>query len=180
MSHTKSHAYSLPARLLHWVMAVLILAMLFIGAAMVATVGPDRIPLFEAHKVLGAFVLILVLARIAVRLRKDAPALPDEIPGPVQGMIRLSHLGFYGLMLVMPLIGWAMQSAAGNPVMLMGTLHLPPLVDPDAGLFALLRPLHRWLAYLWFFLIVGHAMAALYHGFVRRDGILQSMTTARH
>ena len=50
-------------RLLHWLMAVCILAMLFIGVGMVSTVTPKFLPLVEIHKSLGIAILVLALIR---------------------------------------------------------------------------------------------------------------------
>ena len=63
-------------RTLHWIMAVCILAMLFIGVGMASTVAPSYLALVNVHKPLGIAILILALIRLAVRLRYGAPPLP--------------------------------------------------------------------------------------------------------
>ena len=68
------------ARVLHWTMAVLILAMLFIGVGMVGTVSPKHQWLLAIHRPLGVAILLLVVVRLAVRLRTQPPALPDDMP----------------------------------------------------------------------------------------------------
>ena len=78
-------------------------------------------------------------------------------------------------MLAMPLIGWAMLSAGGYPIVLYGPLHLPPIAPHDAGLYVLPRAAHTWLAYLLFVTILAHLGAALFHALVRRDRVLRSM-----
>jgi len=75
----------------------------------------------------------------------------------------------------MPLIGWAMLSAGGYPVMLSASLRLPSILPANAVAFAVLRHLHAWLAALLFATFLAHLGAALYHGLVRRDGVLGSM-----
>jgi cytochrome b561 len=75
----------------------------------------------------------------------------------------------------MPLIGWAMLSAAGYPVTLIGALHLPPIAPHDVALFALLRALHTWLAFALFATVLLHLAAALLHGLILRDGVWGSM-----
>jgi len=69
-------------RLLHWLMAVCILAMLFIGVGMVSTVKPKYLTLVSIHKPLGIAILVLALVRLAVRLRYGAPSLPADLPEP--------------------------------------------------------------------------------------------------
>lgn len=82
-------------------------------------------------------------------------------------------------MLLLPLIGWAMLSAGGYPVMLTDSLRLPPIFPVSFAAFAVLRHLHTWLAILLFLTILAHMAAALYHGLIRRDGVLSSMITRR-
>ncbi len=93
-------------RLLHWVMAVCILAMLFIGVGMQSTVMPKYLTLVSIHKPLGVTILVLALIRLAVRLRYGAPALPADLPQPMKLAAIASHYALYALMIVMPLLGW--------------------------------------------------------------------------
>lgn len=165
------------ARLLHWSMALLILAMLFIGAGMVITLSTRHTWLVELHKPLGLVLLVLVLVRIAVRLRRPPPALPADLPGWQRGLAHLSHLLLYTLMLAMPLAGWAMLSAGGYPVVVLSWLKLPAIAPHDAALYAVLRQAHHWLGYLLFATVLLHLGAALFHGLIRRDGVLASMAT---
>jgi cytochrome b561 len=81
----------------------------------------------------------------------------------------------YGLFIAMPLIGWAMLSAGGYPVVLFGAWHLPAIVPRNVDLFALLRALHTWLAFALFATVLAHIAAALFHGLIRRDGVFSSM-----
>ena len=97
-------------------MAVCILAMLFIGVGMVSTVAPEYLTLVSIHKPLGILILILALIRLVVRLRYGAPPLPLDLPEPMKLAAYLSHYALYALMIAMPLIGWAMLSAAYYPV----------------------------------------------------------------
>jgi cytochrome b561 len=168
--------FSLAQRALHWTMAIMIIAMLFIGIGMVSILAPTYWPLISIHRPLGIGILLLVLIRIATRLRSGAPALPGDLPRWQAAAAKASHLLLYALMLAMPLVGWAMLSAGGYPVVLYGPLHLPPIAPHDAGLYALLRAAHTWLAYLLFVTILAHLGAALFHALVRRDAVVRSMT----
>lgn len=164
-----------PARLLHWLMAVLLLAMLLIGAGMVSTVSDWHRVLEAVHRPLGAIIWLLVLLRLAVRLRNPPPPLPPDLH-PLQRFAALaSHWLLYGLIFALPLVGWAMLSAGGFPVMLGDSLRLPAILPADTATFACLRVLHRWLAYALMATILVHVAAALHHACVRRDGVLRSM-----
>lgn len=104
------------ARLLHWLMALMIIAMLFIGAGMVASVSERHEWLIHLHKPLGIAILALVIVRLVVRFSTRQPPLPADLPLWQVLAAKASHVVLYALMLVLPLLGWAMISAAGDPV----------------------------------------------------------------
>jgi len=170
--------FGLLARVLHWLMAAGILAMLFIGVGMVASVSERHQWLMQIHKPLGVALLALVCVRLVTRLYKGTPALPSDMPAWQRHAAYASHVLLYALMFAMPLIGWAMVSAGGYPVTV-GDWLLPPIAPADAALFAWLRGAHRYLAFLLFATVLLHLAAALFHGWIRRDGVLASMTRGR-
>jgi cytochrome b561 len=179
MTDNQPARFSALQRILHWLMAIMVLAMLFIGVTMVSIVGPAYITLTDIHKPLGISILALVLLRLIVRWRLGAPPLPQETPPAQAAAARLSHWVLYALLLAMPLIGWGMLSAGGYPIVLWGPIHLPPILPHDDGLYATLRLCHTVFAYLLFAVILTHFAAALFHGLIRRDGVLESMTSLR-
>jgi cytochrome b561 len=162
-------------RLLHWLMAICILAMLFIGVGMKSTIMPKYVPLLLIHKSLGIAILVLALIRLAVRQRDGAPPLPADLPEPMKLAARLSQYALYALMIGMPLIGWAMLSAADYPVVLVGGVRLPAILPQSDSLHTLLWDAHFYLAFVFFALILMHLAAALFHALVRRDGVFESM-----
>ncbi|KQO55902.1 cytochrome B [Methylobacterium sp. Leaf469] len=166
--------FNRPARLLHWTMAGMILAMLFIGVAMVTSLAHYD-ALVALHRPLGIGILILAVLRLVNRWRHPPPALPPDLPGWQRQAAHASHRLLYGLMLGLPLIGWAMLSAAGYPIGLGGSVVLPPILPRDPAIYAWLRPVHSVLAYALFGLILAHLGAALMHGLIRRDGVFSSM-----
>jgi cytochrome b561 len=164
-------------RVLHWLMAMLVLAMLFIGVFMVSTSGPAYVALLDLHRPIGIAILVLVLLRLPIRLATGAPALPEDL-APLQKRVAWgSHVLLYATLFALPLIGWGMLSAGGYPVRLGAGIVLPPILPHDLRLYALLRAAHTVVALLFFALILLHLAAALMHGMVRRDGVLRSMTT---
>jgi cytochrome b561 len=166
------------SRLLHWVMAVMVLTMLFIGITMVTSLA-DYHQLVAIHRPLGIAILVLVVIRAINRMLHKPPPLPDHMPGWQRFAAKASHLVLYALLFAMPLVGWAMLSAAGYPIVLWGPLHLPPILPHDAMLYAALRHVHTWLAYLLFVTFLAHLGAALMHGLIHRDGVLASMAPWR-
>ncbi len=174
-SHPSHTQFSGLQKLLHWTMAVLILAMLFVGVGMVATVSHTHDTLVGLHRPLGIALLLLVIVRLAVRRRRGAPSLPDSMPAAQRVVAKASHWVLYVLMLAMPLIGWGMLSAGGYPVTMAGAFHLPPILPVDVRLFALLRALHTWLALALFAVVLMHLAAALLHALILRDGVFAAM-----
>ena len=170
-----AHRFTPLQRVLHWAMAIAILAMLFIGVGMVSTIRPDYLTLVSIHKPLGIAILVLALVRLAVRLRLGTPGLPRDLPAPMKLGAELSHYALYALMFAMPLIGWGMLSAAAYPVQILGVT-LPAILPQNDGLHTLLWNAHRALAFAFFALILVHIAAGLFHALVRRDGVFEAMS----
>jgi cytochrome b561 len=129
--------------------------------------------LLEIHRHFGLFVLALFFVRLVVRARIGALPSPDtSIIARIAAA--LVHTALYVLLLVQPLLGWALSNAEGKPVHLFG-LTLPALVAADEDRADTLQTWHANVAWLLLALIVLHILAALWHHFVRRDGLLRAM-----
>jgi cytochrome b561 len=172
---TERDGFSGLQRVLHWLMAVMVLTMLFIGVSMVSTLKPRFLTLIAIHKPLGIAILASAALRLAVRSRLGAPPLPDDLPRIQALAAKLSHFMLYALLIAMPLVGWGMLSAGGYPVVLYGSLHLPEILPHDDQLHATLRMTHTVLAYVFFATILLHVAAALFHALIRRDGVFRAM-----
>jgi cytochrome b561 len=159
-------------------MAAMILAMLFIGIGMVGSLsGYHR--LLSVHKPLGILVLLLVSVRLVNRILNPPPALPAGMPSWQRFAAHGSHVVLYALMFAVPLVGWAMLSAARYPVVLYGPLQLPPIAPQNPQLFTVLREMHTVLALLLFVTFLAHLSAALVHALIFRDDVFPSMTSFR-
>jgi cytochrome b561 len=165
------------SRVLHWLMALMIVAMLFIGTGMAASVSERYRFLIAIHRPLGLAVLILVAIRLVNRLINPPPPLPDSLPPLQRVAAKASHVLLYALMFIIPLLGWGMLSAAPYPVVIYGSLRLPPILPQNPVLYSWLRELHGDFAYLLFAVFVVHLGAALMHGLIRRDGVFESMAS---
>ncbi|WP_375462094.1 cytochrome b [uncultured Enterovirga sp.] len=166
-------------RVLHWLMAICILAMLFIGVGMVSTVTATYLTLVSIHKPLGIGILVLALLRLVLRLKAGAPALPPDLPQPMKLAAKLSHVLLYVLMIAMPLLGWGMLSAAAYLVELFGGYRLPPIAPQSDALHTALWNAHRTLAFVLFAVILIHIAAVLFHALIRRDGVFEAMAPIR-
>ncbi|MEU6580169.1 cytochrome b/b6 domain-containing protein [Nocardia sp. NPDC046763] len=169
--------FDLTTRVLHWLMAVLVVAMLFLGAALVGSVG-DYGVLLSVHRTVGIAILVLGVARLVNRLLRRAP-VPAALSPAERRIAMASELSLYVLFLFQPVVGWALVSASGIPVRIGGGLHLPAIAPENAHLYAQLRTLHSWLAYLLLALFTAHMSAVLWHAIGLRDGLLRRMLLMR-
>lgn len=176
--------YTLPAMLLHWVLALALLGMLAVGTYMVdLPFSPTRLKLYNWHKWAGVTILALSVCRLVWRLMHPAPALPQATLAAMPAWQRMAHHGthvaLYALFFVVPLVGWAYSSAAGFPVVLFGVWPLPDFVSADKALADLIKPWHQITALTMAALVLMHVGAALKHQFINRDGLLQRMWPGR-
>jgi cytochrome b561 len=174
---TDRKRFAVPQRLLHWLMAVCILFMLFLGVGMVSTVSSNYLTLVAIHKPLGIAILVLAFIRLVARFYYGAPSLPSDLPTPIRLAAELSQVIFYVLMITLPLLGWAMLSAQPYPVVLFGGVHLPPIVPVSPTLHTLLWNAHHYLGFLFFATILGHVAGILFHKLVRKDGVFETMAS---
>ena len=108
------------SRLLHWVMAPMIVAMLFIGVGMAASVSARYELLVSIHRPLGIAIFVLRLIRFVNWFINPPPELPDTVPSVQRFAAKASHIVLYALMFIMPLVGWGRLSAARYPIALTG------------------------------------------------------------
>lgn len=172
--------YSTAARHMHWVTAAVVLAMIPAGLAMTYRGNTLNIwdgltnAMYSSHKLLGFLVLWLVAGRLAYRLLKGAP--PDE-PTLLWWQKAGSHLVhwlLYGLLLVVPLLGWIGVSLYPS-LTVFGLFNLPALASPNEDLAKVVLEIHGTLAILMGLLACAHVGAALYHHLIRKDGVLRRM-----
>src|SRR5437667_8894881 len=129
------------SRLLHWTMAAMVLTMLCIGVAMVASLANYHV-LMSIHRPLGIAILILVVVRFVNRLLNRPPPFPATMGRAERLAATASEFLMYGLMFALPLVGWGMLSAARYPIVLFGSLRLPYILPHDVMLYAVLRQAH--------------------------------------
>lgn len=167
--------FSTASRILHWLTAILVFCALFIGLVMVNSLS-DYATLLMIHKTIGTVVLAVVVVRLINRITHRAPALPATV-GRIEKVMALgSEAALYALLLAQPLVGWAMVSASGTPVIVFGSLRLPPIAPVNLRLFSALRETHSVLAFLLVALIAVHISAVLLHSITLGDGMLRRMT----
>ncbi len=167
--------YPVRTRVLHWLTAALVFTALFVGFVMVSWLG-SYATLVGFHMTLGLLILVVVVIRATNRFTHRTPTLPTTVGSVEQLLVVGSELGLYALMLAQPLVGWAMVSAGGRPVVVFGSLRLPRIAPFDADLYFVLRQAHSVLAYLLVLAIAAHIAAVLLHTLTLRDRMLSRMT----
>jgi len=174
---TKNTSYSRRSRLLHWAMALIIISMIFLGLSMVKSLAIWQIEAISLHKSFGVLAFTLVIIRLINRASSTSPALPSYLPKWQVFMAHATHVGLYGAMLLMPISGWLMQNAGGRSVRLFDLLTLPQLIDTDIYAYSLFREIHGFFSLVFLAMIFMHIGAALYHGLIKQDGVMSSMTS---
>jgi cytochrome b561 len=166
--------FPLSMRILHWLMAAMVLSMLFIGAAMVSSLANYH-RLVSIHRPLGILVLVVVIIRYVNRKFSRLPPFPVTMSQRERHVAQYYELLLYTLMFVMPLIGWAMLSAGNYPIVMYGPVHLPPILPASPVLYAILRRTHTILAYVLFATFLVHFSLVMFHTLVVRDRLLRRM-----
>lgn len=175
MSST-SKKYGWPAKLLHWLAALAVIAAIVLGFAMVsAEPGPRQNQLYDLHRSFGALILVLTGARLLWRLYAPPPPPVAGMPAWQEKAALYMHRLLYAILFAMPLVGWAGTSAFPAAIMVFGLFELPPLLEPNRELSNILLGIHWRLGWALCALIAVHIAAALYHHFVTKDDTLRRM-----
>lgn len=182
MAHrtTAKDSYTAAQKWAHWLVALIILAMIPIGLVMVNLPdGAGKDGLYDWHKSFGITVFVLAVARIGLRLHLGAPPLPLSLPRWQRLAAGVSHLLLYALIVLVPVLGFVGTTMCCAPIVLFGLIPIDLAIG--GGMAGAERVLgwHKIAVFAMAGLIVIHAGAALMHGLVWRDGVLQRMLPGR-
>lgn len=174
--HASGGGYTRVTIAMHWVVALLIAGSFAVGTYMVdLDLSPWKLKVYAWHKWAGVTIFLLVAVRLAWRLTQRTPAPPVTMPVWQQRASAVSHGLLYLLMVVIPISGWVMSSAAGIPVVYFGVLQLPDLVAKNKELLETMKSVHYVLNYALLAIVLLHVAAALKHHYVDRDDVLARM-----
>ena len=129
--------------------------------------------LYSWHKLIGLVILVVVIARLGYRLSRGAPADEPTLEPWQKVVSHATHWAIYGLLIVVPLLGWL--GVSYYPALNVFGFNLPGLVSPDQGAAAKVFLAHLIGALLLVVLIGMHVGAALFHYVIRKDGVLNRM-----
>ncbi len=171
-----NNEYSAVAKIFHWFLALMIFTSFGVGLYMVdLPFSPQRLKLYNWHKWAGVTILVLSALRLLWRLYKPAPVLPEKMATWQKRASHIVHMLLYILFFAVPIIGWIYSSAAGFPIVWLGLIPLPDLVDKNRELAVLIKPIHGIAAKVLATVVVLHIAATLKHHFMDRDDILKRM-----
>ncbi len=171
-----SARYTTTAIVLHWLIAVLIAASVGLGLYMVGLkLSPWKLRLYSWHKWVGVTIFLLIAARLIWRATHSPPPPPATSPRWQQAAAAVNHWLLYMLLVCIPVSGWLMSSAYGVPVVYLGVVRLPDLLEKNKELADALKTLHETLAFAMLGLVAVHAAAALKHHLMDRDDVLHRM-----
>jgi cytochrome b561 len=172
--------YRPAARYMHWLTVILIAGLVPVGLYMTYRGNDLDIwdgltnALYSGHKLTGFLLLWLVVARLLYRLTKGAP--PDEPTlDPLQKKLsHIVHWALYGLLVAVPMAGWVGISLYPS-LGIFGLFDLPGIVAPNKDMAGRALMAHKLMAFALIGLICAHIGAALFHHFIRKDGVLRRM-----
>ncbi|WP_273185732.1 cytochrome b/b6 domain-containing protein [Hyphomonas adhaerens] len=176
MHAPSSNRYTVVAILLHWAIAALILFMIWLGWNM-----EDNEARFQLHKSIGIAILFLSVARVLWRWRNPPPPLPDDMTPWEKRLSHGVHIGFYALMIGLPLLGWLLVSTSKFQVstVLFGTVswpHLPFTEGLRGGVVHdIVEFLHSKGAWVLIVLLGLHVAGAVKHEIAAEQGVFKRM-----
>lgn len=172
-------AYTATARLLHWLIAVLVLVMLPVGFTMIRVEpGALQNALYIVHKGTGATLILLVALRIAWRLTHPPPPLTG-VPGWQVRASHAVHMLLYVMLVVMVTSGYLRTVAGGFPIELLNALGIPPLMGKNKAVEDAALTVHMTGMYVIAALVALHIGAGLHHLKIRRDHVFWRMWPGR-
>jgi cytochrome b561 len=141
--------------------------------------GASKNTLYELHKSFGMTVFALAAIRVAIRTVEGFPPLPDSLPSWQIAAARSTHLALYGLIFVVPALGFVGTSMCCSPVNYFWLVPIPLQFSGGMEGAKTVLTLHKAAVFLMAAILCLHVGAALWHGFVRRDGVLERMLYGR-
>ncbi|KVG27947.1 cytochrome b [Burkholderia diffusa] len=170
----KQTRYSSPAIFFHWAIFLLV-ALAYLSIEIRGPKGSDsRVFWMNVHLLAGTFVLVLSVLRV---LWRAISRVPEAIPQAtlLKWLSKLAHAALYVFIIAQPLLGIMMVNMGGKPVSLDWIGVSFTLFGPDKALRPTIKEAHELIGNAFYFVIGLHALAALYHHFIRRDDVLRRM-----
>ncbi|MCZ8316362.1 cytochrome b [Phreatobacter sp.] len=179
----QSDVYSTPHRIVHWITAALIIGLVPVGMFMASIPYPPnpganpalKDSLYEWHKSFGLIVLLLAIARVALKVTQGTPPPEASLTRFQRAASAAVHHLLYLLIFLVPFTGWLPTSMCYGPVNLFWTIDVTlPFRGAEATCSAIYK-VHLGGALLMSALVLVHVGAALMHLVVIKDGVFRRM-----
>ena len=170
--------YAPAAIALHWLMAMLVIASFVMGLLFEAVAKEWDATYLNVHAIIGTAILLLVIARLYIRLRNAPPALPADTSPLIATFAHATHWTLYALMFAVPAIGLVALFARGKGIDL-GIFQIVSPLERSRELGRSAKGLHELAAYGLMALVALHFAAAMLHQYVWRDALLSRMMPGR-
>ncbi|MDX8501897.1 cytochrome b [Mesorhizobium sp. VK4C] len=172
-----SDAYTSAQKFLHWALFALVLLLyaLTYGEDLLPRGDPTVNAIWRLHISFGLLLAALVFWRVVLRGTKGAPRLPAEMSSLERTTAKVGHFILYALLVALPVLGILLTWFRGDALSFFGLFTMPAPFAPDRATARTIRELHSLCANGILIVAGLHALAALYHHFIRRDTILTRM-----
>jgi cytochrome b561 len=171
-----ARAYSTLSKLLHWLIAILVMGLLSISFFLDNFPEKSQAMAYMMHKSIGLTVLGLMLIRVLWLVYHGRPKLPSRMPRWQRYLAYSVQWGLYALLIAMPLCGWVMSMASGHTPIYMGVVSLPlPGIHVNKALSDIMLQCHQTIAWVLIALIALHIAGAFKHQWIDRDRVVRRM-----
>lgn len=175
MIKNTENSYGTVAKILHWIVALMIISLIIVGFVMSDMENSDqKWQLYGAHKATGVLVLALIIVRLLWRLVNKTVLLPATVPAWQKKLAYITHIFLYCAMLTMAISGFSMSVIGGHAIDFYGLFVIPAFAKNEA-VAKIFWQIHGYTAYIIVGLIATHFLGALYHHYVLKDNVLVRM-----
>jgi len=179
-AETSSGRFSPVMIWLHWTIAALMIVTVVYGLLWAyADTAADTQSAMLVHQSVGMVVLVLFFARLVARFTRPVPPLPPTMPKYQVVAAQLTHILLYVSLIAFPVTGYLSLASRGREVSMFGLFDLPRVVPRSLSTSAMATDLHVYAQWTLYGLVALHIVAALYHQFIVKDGVLMRMWPAR-
>ncbi len=170
--------YPRPLALLHWLLALMIIAALVAGTVLLGdkpNSDPSKVMGLRMHMIMGVTIGAVMVVRLIIRLRATLPPHADAGHPLLNLAAGAAHVALYLLVFSMVGSGMALAIQSGLPGIVFGGQGILPET------FAIYAPriVHGLLANVLILVILAHVAGAIYHQLILKDGLMARMRIKR-
>lgn len=171
------NTYAPAQKTLHWLIFLLVIGLygLTFGEDFFPRGDPGRDAVWWLHISFGLLLAVLVALRVGVRISRGTPQMPTSMTEIEKKLAHAAHFLLYALLVAIPVLGILLTWFRGDALTFFGLFTIPSPVAPDRAIARSIREIHGLCANLILIVVGLHALAALWHHFVRKDDVLRRM-----